>query len=1172
MKAGFSGFDLTIKKKILMRIKLTVLLITIALCSAHAEGTAQTVTLSGKGLSYQQVFDAIKKQTGYATFYNDNILSSLKPVTLSVWDMPLHELLDSMLKDQPLGYAIQGKTIVISRKPVPAHLIIIITPIRITVRDSAGLALPGASVAVKGSKRSGVTDATGALTLQLNEGDIVVVSFVGHETRSITITPAMLQNPEMNITLKPAVAELDQVEVVVNTGYQQIPKERATGSFAIIDNKLFNRQVSSDLLSRIEGIAPGILFSRVPMGSPGQTATWVRIRGEGSLDYRVNKDPLFVIDNFPYEGNLSNLNPNDIQSITVLKDAAASSIWGARAANGVIVITTKSGQFNQRMKVDFNASVTLAQRPNVYYDRKYIASKDQVEAERTLFNSGYYDSDLANTTISTYMTPVVEILQKGRLGQLTPTQVDQELNKLAAVDMRDDYTRYIQQNAYAQRYAVNVNGGSNIVSYYLGLGYDINNTHLKYNNSNRFTLTAKNTFSPHRKIKIKTDIIYTSGRINNNNEFYSPFGVRVPTRGLQMSYIGLTDGRSAGSRVRNAFADSLQSLGFFDWQFRPLDELHNTQNITNSTNLLLRGTVEYEVLPGLHANFQFQSERENAATRKLAGEASYYIRDRVNSFAQYDHATKIFQYPFPLGGQLTESFNNIKATNGRLNLSYNRSFGDHTVNAIAGSEMRESKTGTFGRTSYGYDDKTGSSVVYLDYLTFFPTNGGNGDMIYPPEAGNDGSTQRFISHYANAAYTYKGRYTLSASGRKDGANLFGVRTNDKVTPMWSAGLAWDISRESFYSIPWLSQLKLRTTYGYNGSVYPGSAFLTMTEGSIFGITNLPGAFITSAPNSTLRWEKHRMINLGIDFGILNGRINGSIEYYAKKGEDLIDNARVAPSTGFTTIVGNAATTKGKGIDIQINSTNIQQGNFRWQTTFILSSNRTDIVTFNNVLRGQDIAHGDYGQSVQGRIKDGLYSYPWAGLDPATGAPLGYSGKNASSDYLSIINNATIDSLIFHGSVNPLVFGNIMNTFSYKRLSLSFNVVYKLNYYFKHNTPVLDLPNLLTFQGMHADYGKRWRKPGDENITSVPSFSLISDPAKNDFYQNAAINVDKGDHLRLHDVRLSYNLVRPAISFTLQANDLGILWKANDMGLDPDYAKDYVLPPAKNFSFSVTATF
>ncbi len=398
--------------------------------------------------------------------------------------------------------------------------------------------------------------------------------------------------------------------------------------------------------------------------------------------------------------------------------------------------------------------------------------------------------------------------------------------------------------------------------------------------------------------------------------------------------------------------------------------------------------------------------------------------------------------------------------------------------------------------------------------------------------------------------------------------------------MWSAGLGWNVSNEKFYKVNWLPFLKARFSYGFNGNVYNGSAYVT---GSYLTspLTGAPAIRNLTAPNPDLRWEKVKNINAGIDFATKNDILSGTIEWYSKAGEDLIESIPLYTSSGFQSYNGNAASTSTHGFDITLNSKNLN-GAFKWGTTLLLSTLHDKVTQYNAVFSNTSLQRLG-GMPVVGMPLYGIYSYKWAGLDPVNGDPMGYLNGKASKNYAGIIANYKPDSLAYSGSGRPTLYGAFRNDWSYHHISLSVNIVYEMGYYFRRASTSINESDIIsaTF-GQNVDYSQRWQKPGDENITNVPPVVYPSNPSRNTFYQYAQTLVDKADNIRLQDIRLSYDLrkaVWHALPFnTLQlyayASNLGILWRANKEGIDPDIpaVSSHGYPNPFTISFGFNAHF
>jgi hypothetical protein len=708
-----------------------------------------------------------------------------------------------------------------------------------------------------------------------------------------------------------------------------------------------------------------------------------------------------------------------------------------------------------------------------------------------------------------------------------------------------------------RQYSLALDGGNAVAAYNLSVGMDDNRDILVTNGTRRITVQSQNRFTPWKKLEIQTSILYSGTRVENNNQ-YGFGGVNTLYTGSSRLYPYADLKGAIVKDFRGRYLDSIEALGFMDGRFRPLDEISLGSSTLTTNDLTMRLGLNYHILNSLSAEFLYQYEKQDKTSRLFRSGDSYYTRFFINKFTQRS-PTGLLSYPYPKGGILDMYQTSLEAANLREQLNYSRVFqGLHRITAIAGAETRQIITTGYGRTAYGYDDQFGTAVPNLNYNTAYPVNP-SGNTTLPVNANNVlVSTRRFLSYYANAAYSYREKYTVSLSGRKDGANLFGVRSNQRITPLWSAGLGWEISKESFYQNTLLPYLKLRATYGYNGNTYNGTAFL-IAQYSTSSLTGLQNAVIASPPNPDLQWEKVRNTNLGMDFAFKNERVSGTIEWYRKEGIDLVEDAPLAPSTGFTSVKGNAAATRTNGIDITLRTHNLS-GVFDWQTTFLFSSLSDKVIRFDKTFAATELGKTNGGLvAVEGRSLFGIYSYPFAGLDPLTGDPMGVLNGQPSKDYLGIIQKTKADSLVYHGSARPAIYGGLRNSFTWKHFTLSCNLTYKFDYYFRRNSISGNYADLVV-ASQNQDYARRWQKPGDELLTNVPSLVYPTNTNRNTFYQNASVLVEKGDHIRLQDLQLGYdwipaskkmNWIKHAYIYAYAAN-LGILWRANKYGIDPDY--------------------
>lgn len=1047
------------------------------------------------------------------------------------------------------------------------------------VIDAAtGKPLGGATVALYRAGISNITNTQGKFVFNnVTLPDSLFISLIGYKAQQQVVS----SNAPITILLEQTTRSLDSV--VVSTGYQKIPKERATGSFELVNNNLLNRSVSTSVLNRIENVTSGVLFNK---GDAANTDALL-IRGRSTI--YANAAPLIVVDNFPYDGDINNINPNDVESITVLKDAAAASIWGARAGNGVIVITTKRGKTNKPL-IQLNTSITFIQKPDLL-NTSSISSSDYINLEKYLFEQGYYANDELYDSWDyghPPLTPVVELLIAKRDGTMPSAEADPQIEKYKAYDVRSDMEKYLYRTGFNQQNALSVSGNTANINYYFSAGWDKNISNLAGADNNRISLRTQNTFRVNDKLQFDAGIsfIQSNSKAGNN----PGYGLNCGYGKNIYPYARLADDNNMPAVLvkdnRLAFTEQAANAGLLNWQYNPIEDIAENELSTADADYTLNAAVRYNILNGLQAAITYQYEHAAVTTNDYHSATSYFARNIINSFTQVDVATGALSYPVPVGAIMNITSGSLQSHQGRATLSYNKSWKQkHQLALLAGWEIKDLQQQKNTNRLYGYDPDRSIVATNIDYVTKFTqyyniylqSNITNAVSVQH-------TTDRFISSFANASYTYNNTYTLSASAREDAANLFGVATNQRGTPLWSAGAAWQLNNEKFYNICWLPQLKLRATYGYNGNISRlATAFTTVSFFSA-NTTPLTTATIINPPNEKLRWEKVNMLNLGIDFASKNRIIAGSIEYYHKTATDLLGQAPADPTTGLSDesgesfFYGNVAAMKGNGVDVNIASKNIT-GKFNWQTDWLFSYASSKITKYllpaGNASTSNLQINSFYINPVVGRPVYSVYSYQWAGLDANTGDPMGIMQGKSTTDYNAIMQQS-IDSIQYHGSAQPVCFGAVRNTFQWKQFSLSVNISYKLGYYFRLSS--LNYTSLFSTWSGNADYAQRWQHPGDEQHTNVPSMVYPANSVRDDFYNYASVLVQRADNVRLEDISLSYDLdksITRALPFQhirlyLYVANLAVIYIANSKHTDPYY--NNIPADGKRFSAGVTISF
>ncbi|ACU58852.1 TonB-dependent receptor plug [Chitinophaga pinensis DSM 2588] len=1214
-------------QQLLRIMKLSTILLLVGFMQVSAAVYAQKITLSERNAELKQLFTKIQEQSDYDFVYTRQQLQTAKPVNIHVAGMELSDVLRLIFKDQPLTYIIDDKTIVVKDRDI------VFPPeapdpfdIQGQVLNEKGLPLQSATVRIIGTRQQQLTDIDGKFffTDVLKQGKFIV-SYIGYRTDTIAIRG----KTTFIIQLDPQAKAIQEISIV-STGYQELPRERATGSFEVVSKEQLQHSTDINLVRRLEGITNSMDFRNDlrPVNSSNPNAQRsplanLTIRGKNTLNESVNADlngnysgqPLVVIDGIASPYSIDKINPNDVESITILKDAAAASIWGSRAANGVIVVKTKRGAYNRALRVSFNSNVATSGKVDLFYN-KTMSVSDLIDAQMLQFINA--DRSLPSISISSLygqepVSPVAEIMDAWKnKGTLTEAAAMAQLDVLRQNDIRRDYTKYFLRNPITQSYSLAVDGGTEHSNYRLSAGYDrgINNT--RNSSQDHVALTLNAAFRPLKHLELQGNIAYN---VQQNNEQAPDNRITGVSSAPFYPYSRLADDEGRPLELtkmyRPGFVEMFEKTyptQFLSWRYTPLEDINEGYNKLKAQSLNMNFSANYRIVEGLslQATYNYNTGRSNDNT--LYRQQSFFMRNLINYFttslASANPMTGDPVTPFvrqlPLGGQYNTSLTRSSNQTMRGQLNFDRTWkAKHQISAIAGLDVAQNYSIVTSNGFYGYDENTLQSNNRLDYKTMLPIvfsedfSGYNGEYIPNLDAGFIDNKVRTFSWYTNMAYTFDSRYTLSASFRSDLSSEFGRGTNRKGAPYYSVGGAWNIHHEKFYHSTLFPTLTFRTTFGYNGNVNPSVLARPLVTYSIFdGVNGLPYAYTsfgTGITNSKLRPEKTGILNIGVDFAMKGNRLSGSVQYFIKKTSDLIAGGALDPSTGYTNITYNTGNLLGHGIDISLNSLNIQRGKFRWNTNFLFSYNRVKVTKLYATAAsaaGQVVSNSS-GSYNEGYDLSRLFGYRWAGLDPATGDPRGYADghivtisntPDGNSAYNSL-QTAPISSLRYFGSAVPVWYGSLRNTFNYGPFSATAGILYKMGYYVRRpQSQVLNYSQLYstnaTIQGI--EYQDRWKQAGDESHTNVPSaVYTATNQNRDNFYYYSEINVLKGDHIRLQEINLSYLIPAAKSKFIrnprIYANisNLGIIWRANNKGIDPEVF-DY--PNPKSYSLGFSANF
>lgn len=992
---------------------------------------------------------------------------------------------------------------------------------------------------------------------------------MGYAKRSIPLAGNL---KELHVIMQPSINEIDFVEVF-STGYQVVAKERATGSFEHLGSEILEQRISSNILDKLEGYVPGLQYDN----RKGKAE--INIRGINTLSDGL-RGPLIVVDNFPYEGAIEDINPNDVESVTFLKDAAASSIWGSRAGNGVIVINLKKP--SDKLQVGVVSNYTLREKIRIK-EMPYLNPSDFIDVEKMLFKEGFYNSayNSANARLNIF-SPVVDMLFKQQNGLLSQEEVEKKIADFRETDFRDELLKYIYQNESLQQYNLSISNGTAHSKYRMSMGYNRAGGQMLGSSTDNLSLNLQHILKPNDKIEISTrlGLINTQGKSYHNliDHNYSPGGGKSNLYPYAALRDDMGNNLTIPAHYNANFIDTVGQGRLLDWHYVPLDDVgHNLAN-NSSQQIEAQLNVEYSPLSWLKvtALYNYQTYRNEAEA--LNKQSSFYTRSLINQFTQIDGDN--INYIVPLGGINNRSHGLMNSHKVRGSLAINHDFNGsrHNVAAIIGSELSTMVDSQEGNVVYGYDPGMMTAQV-VDMLNLHPIYDGlAANRRIPGGQSRIENTRRYVSLFANGAYTYNNKYTLSLSARKDGSNLFGVATNDRWNPLWSTGLAWSIHRESFLKDKtWISNLRLRATYGHSGNSGGMSTSLpkiSYSEPTSTNVTPLPRAMVSDLPNMNLKWEDVRMINTGIDFSVFNHLLSGSVEYFDKKATDLLATDRLDPTVGFSSVRRNVGVLEGKGWDMSLFARK-HFGKFGFSSSVFLSKTKDLVKEYQGTNARANVYVANAGRNFQiaeGKQLYPVFALPFEGLDPENGNPLGRLDGEVSTNYLQM-NRDSLHNVTYYGTGLPPYHGSFRQTISWERLELSFLISFKFGHYFQK--PTILYGDLFNAWGGHKDFEKRWQNPGDELHTTVPSLIYPANSTRDSFYAYSEANIEKGDLIRLQDINMTYRLEPKVggkkVNLTIYAavNNVGLLWTANKAGIDPDYNN---MSPSRRFSLGLNCNF
>ncbi len=1093
-------------------MKRNLLIILAAMIMTSFSALAQSYSATFRSASPKEAVAILRKATGHDFVYQKSLLDAIKTnVNGNYKNLSLTELLDRTVVNQlNMSYKVTGNTVTLNKAE---EKLVDKNEITGIVVDEQGEPLPGVTIFVKGQKGLGTaTDINGHYKIKVSEPvNELTFSYVGMKPQTIKAKAGL----SVPVRLMSMTSDLDEMVV---TGYQTISKERAAGSFTKVDAKDLKSQNITSVEDMLEGHVAGY--------------TDGKIRGITSMQGITT--PLYVIDGFPVEStrvtysggamteSIPNVNVDDIESITVLKDAAATSIYGARAANGVIVITTKRAKQGQ---LNVSATATFTAQPFKRVDefrtdsRQLIAEvRDWMGQNPNFTGDGAKDYAERMLNNSSNLAPHTKAIYQRYAGLLSEAQLNSMLDKWSTMgynyyDEADD-AQY--RTATTQRYNLNITSSTDRNSIAATISYYRNEASMKHAFDQGIDMSLKNTVKMTKwlDVDLGASVLYSNSNTPNYS-LYNPGFTTTPYMSLYnedgSTFVSRQEDRLAKSRL-----DAINKYGLYNEDIDPFDELGRSNSTNSDLVTRLYARLNFKFTDWLRFTSQFQYEFANYDNKQYSEQETYTVRNKINNFSSTNDGVNPI-YNLPYGDIYTHLANQQRAYNFRNQLDFNKTFADvHQVTAIAGMEMRHNKTRYEGNTYYGYDEQMLSwTTVDQTALQSFAGAIFSRPWISSSDfASFNELTNRFISFYANAAYSYDDKYIVNGSIRTDRTNLYGTSSKYQGKPIWSVGAAWRIDREKFmHDVNWVNMLKLRASYGIGGNIakdqwpYLVAWYGTNTQPGVGGVSGS----ISSRPNPQLRWEKTTTINVGVDFAFLNKRLNGSVEFYNKKGVDLLasSNGISVEGQGFSTNTINNGEMTNRGVEISLNGSVIRTPDWDWNIQAVYGYNHSN-VDYVNVEAPVYYLQLDYPQSFPrvGLPFTAMYGYEWAGLSEE-GLPQVY---NANGDLCSQVAPTELDDIVYLGSTTPTYSGSLSTNLRYKDFVLS---------------------ALFMFEGGHKmrcqnmfTYDDRWKQPGDEAHTDVPRYVAGENPnyyVNMDLYNRSSAVIKDASNWRFRNIALTYNL-------------------------------------------------
>ncbi len=1173
-------------QKMMRKTAFTFLLLT--LFSTAYFSSAENPQSGTATVTVKQVMDHLKKQTGKNFFYSTTNIDTKKSIQVNLRDSA-EKILDALSDQLSVDVEVKEKIIVLTPAPTEKKEEPVVVPVKteqekkrtitglVTDENGEGIIAATITYRINGLLQGTTTllDGTFEVTIP-EEVKSITVNMIGYQENVVAID----DKNHYNIALKLSLQGLDEVVV---TGFQNVDRREFTGSVQKVKMADVQQPGLETVDKMLQGQVAGVQIENVS-GTTGSRSK-IRIRGNSSIS--GNREPLWVIDgvvmedavkinpNELYSGDpttlvssaIGGLNPNDIEEISILKDASATALYGTQAVNGVIVVTTKRGK-KDHFSIDYAGNFTTEMKPEIA-DFYMMNSNDRILLSKEMFNKGLMNYNNLDYYAGGFGQAVMRYYDKS----ITDEQFQQEVYRLRKENT--DWFDLLFRNSFKMEHNVSITSGTERAQYYFSLNYfkDMGNT--VGQSTDRFIANFKANYNVARNFRagIKFNVSNKEQEIFNSNT--NPYVYALSTSRA------IPEQEADGSDYYYTFNKSKMNI---------FNEIENSFSNLSNIDALCQIDLNWKIHPNIDLNSIVSFRKTYAHVERIYTENSnvanvyrdnsdYFFVDSDDEDAPSEGVTIL-----PRGGLMQTNDDRSSFFTNRNTIAWSKIFDDHKVDLFGGQEYRSKIYDYSYVFGYGYEYYRGKSAN----PSYLPIKRAEVYSLDPYFGLNTSPTYLF-SYFATATYTYKGRYTLNGNMRSDGSNQFGRAARYRFLPIWSLGANWNITQEGFMKDQkFFSNLALRGSFGLRGNV-SGSfspqvlAYYDLSY-AIDPNDKEEVLYVMQPPNPDLQWEKEHIYNLAVDFSIKNN-INGSVEYYNRSNFDLISPYPVSRVTGFDQVNLNWASMRNQGIELALSSTNIRTNKLTWSTNFTFGYNKNEVLEAFYTPTLRTLTASNIVAPVEGNPMTGIYAFRFAGLDEA-GIPTFYDADD-NVVYGMDLSTRDMDALEYMGSREPVYSGGITNTLTYKDFNFSLLFVYSGG-----NKTRLDPVYQYYYEdtkNVSQEMVNRWQFPGDEQYTSVPAILDLETQYAMQIqgydipymYNNSNIRVVNASYLKLRNAAIGYNIRKEKhkvtgvgdIHLQIQGQNLWSLTHKDLNGRDPEaMVQGSNIPLQTSFTFSVKANF